>query len=221
MKKKILSVLLTITVLSMTATACGDNSTETSSQQEAEVAELDDQYTNQDGNSSGAQSDTESVEPIEWTELASLETMPEMRNAWDEIAGIQKTDTGKEGMFYTNSKGENDNNNTLMGALSNELGFLKVYANLSDTAEPTLAMREPFAKAASESYVDIDEISDMDAEKINTAFLAGLNAYFDLLPDSEQGKANMDESSAISQQTVATLMKQHIIQPSVGQRQYT
>lgn len=187
---------LTLIIMASQLMGCAANTQETmkmmEGNQEAGAADLDSDKATSNNEQTGDIKGKE--EELGWTELASLETMPEMRNAWDEIAGIQKTDTGKEGMFYTNSKGENDNNNTLMGALSNELGFLKVYANLSDTAEPTLAMREPFAKAASESYVDIDEISDMDDEKINTAFLAGLNAYFNLLPDTEQGKANMNES---------------------------
>lgn len=170
---------------------------------EIEVADLDDQYTNQDGNSSGAQSDTESVEPIEWTELASLETMPEMRNAWDEIAGIQKTDTGKEGMFYTNSKGENDNNNTLMGALQNDVGVLKDTLNSkSGDGIGLFYNKSSLAFESANYYTDIDglEIVTDINEKVdneddyNTAFLAGLNAYYNLLPDKEQGKANMNES---------------------------
>lgn len=164
---------------------------------EIEVAELDDEYTD----TANKKSNTESVEPIEWTELASLETVPEMRNAWDEIAGIQKTDTGKEGMFYTNSKGENDNNNTLMGALSN--GVLKDTLNSkSGDGIGLFHNKSSLAFIITDYYTDIDGleiVTDINEkvdneETYNTAFLAGLNAYYNLLPDTEQGKANMNES---------------------------
>lgn len=166
---------------------------------EIEVAELDDEYTD----TANKKSNTESVEPIEWTELASLETVPEMRNAWDELSGIQKTDTGKEGMFYTN-KGENDNNNTLMGALQNDVGVVLKPTVISKSGDGvgSFQTKSSLAFVSSDYYKDIDDleiVTDIN-EKVdnedayNTAFLAGLNAYYNLLPDTEQGKANMNES---------------------------
>lgn len=125
---------------------------------EVEVADLDDEYTDTgtEGSSTTSKKDQANSrkEPeIEWTELASLNTVPEIREAWDTAAGIQKTDKGKEGMFYTNSKGENDNNNTLMQAMNNN-GTLKSYADLNyiervntdpRSLEPILAIREYLA----------------------------------------------------------------------------
>lgn len=169
---------------------------------EIEVAELDDEYTD----TANKKSNTESVEPIEWTELASLETVPEIRENWETAVGVQKTDTGKEGMFYTNSKGENDNNNTLMGALS--LGNLTSIVNAQNGAtngDTNFYMKALLAAITADRYTDIDNVEFPDytqlqnlkvdnEEAYNTAFLAGLNAYFNLLPDTEQGKANMNES---------------------------
>lgn len=167
---------------------------------EVEVADLDDEYTDTgtEGSSTTSKKDQANSrkEPeIEWTELASLNTVPEIREAWDTAAGIQKTDKGKEGMFYTNSKGENDNNNTLMQAMNNN-GTLKSYADLNyrervntdpRSLEPILAIREYLAKPVMDNYIDID-----DADK---AILAGLNLYYNLIPNTEdKGESNIDTS---------------------------
>ena len=137
---------------------------------------------------------------IEWTELASLNTSPEIREAWDTAAGIQKTDKGKEGMFYMNSKGENDNNNTLMQAMKTStdtpmspmspMSALSMYANIDDTGEPTVAIRAPFVKAVLDQYTDIDEADE------GKAFLAGLNSYYNLLPNTNKdtSESNIDTS---------------------------
>ena len=61
---------------------------------------------------------------ILWEELASLTTNPDLRSEWDNILGIMNTDTGKNGVLYVNTEGENDNNNTLRVALHNR-EFLK------------------------------------------------------------------------------------------------
>lgn len=189
MKKKIISTLLTLTILSTTAAACGNNSVTTASQPE-QKEEATDTTAKEEANSR--------KEPeIEWTELASLNTVPEIREAWDTAAGIQKTDKGKEGMFYTNSKGENDNNNTLMQAMKTStdvpmspMSTLSMYTNIDDTAEPSVAFREPFVKAVLDQYTDIDEADE------GKAFLAGLNSYYNLLPNTNKdtSESNIDTS---------------------------
>ena len=165
---------------------------------EVEVADLDDEYTDTgtEGSSTTSKKDQANSrkEPeIEWTELASLNTVPEIREAWDTAAGIQKTDKGKEGMFYTNSKGENDNNNTLMQAL-NQSNMLGSYSYSDDKSELGLqvmsSMQGPFVEPVLEHYIDIDET---DTDK---AFFAGLNAYYNLLPNTNKdtSESNIDTS---------------------------
>lgn len=209
MKTKIISILLSLIIFSTVTTACGNDSVSTTSQPEQEVADLDEEYTNENdeetskSNESVSKDNSEVTrkEPeIEWTELASLNTSPEIREAWDTAAGIQKTDKGKEGMFYMNSKGENDNNNTLMQAMKTStdtpmspmspMSALSMYANIDDTGEPTVAIRAPFVKAVLDQYTDIDEADE------GKAFLAGLNSYYNLLPNTNKdtSESNIDTS---------------------------
>ncbi len=196
---------LTLIIMASQFMGCAANTQETmkmmEGNQEAGAADLDSDKATSNNEQTGDIKGKE--EELGWTELASLETVPEMRSAWDELSGIQKTDTGKEGMFYTN-KGENDNNNTLMGALQNDVGVVlkPTVISKSGVGDVSFHNKTNLAFESANYYTDIDDleiITDIN-EKIdneddyNTAFLAGLNAYFNLLPDTEQGKANMNES---------------------------
>ena len=49
---------------------------------------------------------------LSWTELASLTTNADLRSGWDDTLGIIRTDEGKNGVFYVNEAGDNENNNT-------------------------------------------------------------------------------------------------------------
>lgn len=203
--KKIAVPTLTLIIMASQFMGCAANTQETmkmmEGNQEAGAADLDSDKATSNNEQTGDIKGKE--EELGWTELASLETVPEMRNVWDELSGIQKTDTGKEGMFYTN-KGENDNNNTLMGALSNDVGVVlkPTVISKSGVGDVSFHNKTNLAFESANYYTDIDDleiVTDIN-EKIdneddyNTAFLAGLNAYFNLLPDTEQGKANMNES---------------------------
>lgn len=196
---------LTLIIMASQFMGCAANTQETmkmmEGNQEAGAADLDSDKATSNNEQTGDIKGKE--EELGWTELASLETVPEMRSAWDELSGIQKTDTGKEGMFYTN-KGENDNNNTLMGALQNDVGVVlkPTVISKSGVGDVSFHNKTNLAFESANYYTDIDDleiVTDIN-EKIdneddyNTAFLAGLNAYFNLLPDTEQGKANMNES---------------------------
>ena len=61
---------------------------------------------------------------LDWQELASLSTNPDLRKSWDDILMITPTDTGKNGVLYVNAEGNNEPNNTLRVALHNS-EFLK------------------------------------------------------------------------------------------------
>lgn len=196
---------LTLIIMASQFMGCAANTQETmkmmEGNQEAGAADSDRDKATSNNEQTGDIKGKE--EELGWTELASLETVPEMRNAWDELSGIQKTDTGKEGMFYTN-KGENDNNNTLMGALSNDVGVVlkPTVISKSGVGDVSFHNKTNLAFESANYYTDIDDleiVTDINEkvdneEAYNTAFLAGLNAYFNLLPDTEQGKANMNES---------------------------
>lgn len=115
---------------------------------------------------------------LTWEELASLDTVKDLRKAWDNKLLITITDTGKNGMLYVNENGENINNNTLRVALHNR-EFLK---QLDDKA----ALKE-LADIVRSQYADIDE-TDSDKK----AVYIGINGYFNLLPDAIPNYSNAD-----------------------------
>ncbi len=112
-----------------------------------------------------------------WKQLASLETSPEIRKAWDDTLSITLTDTGKNGMLYVDAEGNNENNNTLRVALHNR-EFQKAIA------EDSFYFIE-LSQAVMSQYADID------AEDYSKAISIGINDYFNLLPGTE-GYANAD-----------------------------
>lgn len=116
---------------------------------------------------------------ILWEQLASLTTNPTLRSAWDDTLLITKTDTGKNGVLYVNTSGENDNNNTLAVALHNR-AFLQ-YLESVDTLET-------LAEAAMSQYVDIEP------EETMKAVYMGINGYFNLLPDADVNYSNPDST---------------------------
>lgn len=120
---------------------------------------------------------TETV--IVWEELASLTTNPEMRKAWDDILAITKNDTGKNGILYVNDKGENEPNNTLHMAIHNR-EFQKVLE------EKTTLLK--LSESVENQYIDMDN----DNEK--KSVYMGINGYFNILPDTEQGYCNADST---------------------------
>ena len=206
---------LTLIIMASQFMGCAANTQETmkmmEGNQEAGAADLDSDKATSNNEQTGDIKGKE--EELGWTELAFLETVPEIRENWETTVGVQKTDTGKEGMFYTNSKGENDNNNTLMGALQNDVGETLKYTVESAICAVGSNTKKQMAYDSANYYSDIDDLellSDIpvtgmtdeeilnlgvdNEEEYHTAFLAGLNAYYNLLPDTEQGKANMNES---------------------------
>ena len=117
---------------------------------------------------------------LDWTELAQLQTNPELRKAWDDILNITITDTGKNGMLYVNEQGDNENNNTLRIALHNR-AFQKALFEEEAT-------QLKLAEASYNQYVDLDE------EDTTKALLVGLNGYFNLLADHDTNYSNPDST---------------------------
>lgn len=122
---------------------------------------------------------------LTWIELAQLETNPTLRNSWDDILLITRTDTGKNGIFYVNAAGENENNNTLAVALHNR-EFQKIFENDSTLRN--------LAESVVGNYADL-EISDTNNrnELLKTVYM-GINAYFNLLPDNTPNYCNADST---------------------------
>lgn len=116
---------------------------------------------------------------LSWTELASLTTNADLRSGWDDTLGIIRTDEGKNGVFYVNEAGDNENNNTLKVVMHNRAFVQSLESEDSLTA---------LADASLKNYADIE-----DNETMKAVYM-GINGYFNLLPDNEPNYANPDSS---------------------------
>ena len=116
---------------------------------------------------------------IDWQELASLSTNPDLRDSWDDILMITPTDTGKNGVLYVNAEGNNEPNNTLRVALHNS-EFLKYLDSEADSLQ--------LSNAVQGNYADLEE------NDTARALYMGINGYFNLLPDANPNYANPDST---------------------------
>ena len=116
---------------------------------------------------------------LDWQELASLSTNPDLRDSWDDILMITPTDTGKNGVLYVNAEGNNEPNNTLRVALHNS-EFLKYLDSEADSLQ--------LSNAVQGNYADLEE------NDTARALYMGINGYFNLLPDANPNYANPDST---------------------------
>jgi hypothetical protein len=128
---------------------------------------------------------------LDWTELGSLETSPELRKAWDDALDITGSAGNKNGMLYVNKDGNQEQNNTLAQALRNSQ-FVNA---LSD--KTTL---QSLIQAAASQYADIDETDE------TKALYMGINGYFNLLPDSTGNGSYANPDSTIQRYEFMTLL---------------
>ena len=177
MKNKKLIAYLLIGNMAIGLTACG-NKTENSTAQVGVNNEMN--------------AGTEiAEEKLPWLPLSSLESYPELRKAFESELDITGTTGNKEGVIYYNTDTEKaDQNITLYMVLRNEsvVGSFVVKGPM-----------ERFGEIASEHYADV-EADDL------TAPYAAINAYFELLPDQEEGQ--FDGDATISRaQAMALVMR--------------
>jgi len=174
MKRKIVMLLLALSIATTSITACGNKvETETT---ETETTE------------------TEAVAKIEslpWLVLSELETVPELRAQFDKYFGITGEAGNKVGPIYYNTYTEQaDQNVTLFMALKN--ADTRSYFTSAESVEA-------LANIAAENYADVE------ADDLASAY-ATINAYFELLPDQEDGQ--FDGAATISRaQAMALLMR--------------
>lgn len=116
---------------------------------------------------------------LSWTELASLTTNADLRSGWDDTLGIIRTDEGKNGVFYVNEAGDNENNNTLKVVMHN-----RAFVQSLENEDSLTALAESSLK----NYADIE-----DNETMKAVYM-GINGYFNLLPDNEPNYANPDST---------------------------
>ncbi len=114
-----------------------------------------------------------------------METVPEIRELWDLLTGAQKADTGKQGMFYANNGGY-DNNNTFKNAVGSNSGSTLYRYTSPDFA---IESESDFKAAAAQKVIDC--YADIKDDDIQAGFLEGLNEYFNLLPSTEKSKSGI------------------------------
>lgn len=133
------------------------------------------------------------VVPLPWLQLASLETHPELRSAFEEYVGVTGETGNKEGYLYKNPLTKQpDQNITLLLAIKNNNfnGYIVAPDSLSK-----------FGEIAAENYTDVEADDPI-------APYATVNAYFELLPDQTEGQ--FDGDSSISRAQAMTLVMRAI-----------
>lgn len=116
---------------------------------------------------------------ITWIKLAELGTyQTTLRTPMENALGVKAIDGMdwiKSGMLYENNAGKIDANNTLKNALQN-----KEFRTAVDNDEIITQL----ADAA------LNTFSDLESDEEMTNFYIAINAYFNLLPATEEGYAN-------------------------------
>lgn len=115
---------------------------------------------------------------LDWIELAMLNTYADtLRNPVDSLLGNEFNYDNfiKTGMLYESNEGFLLQNNTLKGALQN---------NEFRAAVDNDEIISTFSDAACNTFCDLESDEEM------TNFYMAINAYFDLLPATEEGYSN-------------------------------
>lgn len=177
MKRKTILTLITVCILSFAS--CGKQETTEPTVESTENGAVPDYDSN---------AEESKVELLPWLQLSSLETHPELRTAFEELLGVTVSEDGtKTGIIYTDETGKANQNNTLFNALGSTNLFI-------DTIRDTEQL-EKIESIASDNYADIED---------NQSIAAVINAYFELLPDQEDGQ--FDGDATISRAQAMTLV---------------
>ena len=186
--KRVILPTITMVIIASQLFGCASTTKQEAYDMMRETEQIELEYAVPDYDSNTEES---KVELLPWLQLSSLETHPELRSAFEEYVGVTGTTGNKEGTLYYNPKTqEADQNVTLYMATKNS-AISSYFANID-------AMTK-FGEIATENYTDIE------ADDVNAPY-ATINAYFELLPDQEDGQ--FDGDSTISRaQAMALLMR--------------
>ena len=137
--------------------------------------------------------DTQSQQ-LDWTELGLLETNSNLREAFEKIFKTTGETGNKEGIIYetptssTDTTYTYDNNNTLDVAIHN-YNFRSLYDS----------QQSEIADAARNNFIDLEDEDD------TTAIASAINSYFNLLPDTDDGNSNPNETLTRAQAMAAIM----------------
>lgn len=181
MKRKTIISLLCLT-MGLSIVACGKQENTAIVETTVESTEVENTVTEES-----------KVELLPWLQLSSLETHPELRSAFEEYVGVTGTTGNKEGTLYYNPETQQAEQNVTLYMATKNSAISSYFANID-------AMTK-FGEIATENYTDIE------ADDINAPY-ATINAYFELLPDQEDGQ--FDGDSTISRAQAMTLLMRAI-----------
>ena len=187
MKRKTILALITVCILSFAS--CGKQETTATTESIAESSQVETIVTEES-----------KVELLPWLQLSSLETHPELRTAFEEYVGVTGTTGNKEGTLYYNPETQQAEQNVTLYMATKNSAISSYFANID-------AMTK-FGEIAAENYTDVD------VDDINAPY-ATINAYFELLPDQEDGQ--FDGDSTISRAQAMTLLMRATTQVNEAQ----
>lgn len=186
--KRVIIPTITMVIIASQLFGCASTTKQEAYDMMRETEQIELEYAVPDYDSNAEES---KVELLPWLQLSSLETHPELRTAFEEYVGVTGTTGNKEGILYTNPlTTQADQNITLLLAIKNSQ--FRGYVTMPDALEK-------LGEIAAENYTDIE------ADDVNAPY-ATINAYFELLPDQEDGQ--FDGDATISRaQAMALLMR--------------
>ena len=183
--KRVILPTITMVIIASQLFGCASTTKQEAYDMMQETEQIELEYAVPDYDSNAEES---KVELLPWLQLSSLETHPELRTAFEELLGVTVSEDGtKTGIIYTDETGKANQNNTLFNALGSTNLFI-------DTIRDT-EKSEKIESIASDNYTDIED---------NQSIAAVINAYFELLPDQEDGQ--FDGDSTISRAQAMTLL---------------
>ena len=193
--KRVILPTITMVMISSMLFGCASATKQDTYNMLQESTEIELEYAVPDYDSNAEES---KVELLPWLQLASLETHPELRTAFEELVGVTGTTGNKEGILYLDAGSSTNQNNTLLDAMKNTT-FRNDYLRNEDK-------QSVIETIANNEYTDIEE---------NQSIPAVINAYFELLPDQADGQ--FDGDATISRAQAMTLVMRATTQVNEAQ----
>lgn len=195
--KRIIIPTITMLLLASQLFGCASTSKEETYNMLQETEQIELEYAEPEY---ATDTEAENISLLPWIKLSSLETHPELRNAFEEFLCITGTTGNKEGTLYYNPDTQQADQNVTLYMATKNTAFKNYFV-----AENSMLM---FGEMAAENYTDV-EPDDL------TAPYATINAYFELLPD--QAEAQFDGDSTISRAQAMTLLMRATTQVNEAQ----
>ena len=173
MKRKTLSILLTISMTAALLSGC-KNAESVENSETIEAAAIESEV---DEMGSINPISKDALAPLSWEPLGSLTTYNSLRTEWDNILGVTGTPGNKEGLFFMGYEGP-----TQDSFLAQVIQF-QVFADL--ISDETIY--DALVEAVRNHFADSDELTDQQL------FSIGLNAYFNLLPMKDESATYANE----------------------------